>query len=384
MEIFWFFPTFGDVRYLGTPIGARQISLGYLQQIAEAIDRLGYTGALLPTGRGCEDAWIVASLLVPRTQRLKFLVAVRPGFTTPAQAARMVATLDRFSGGRLLINVVAGGDSEELAGDGVLLDHDARYDLTDEFLQVWRALCRGEKVQFEGQHVQCVGGQLSVAPAMQKPYPALYFGGSSPKAHDVAARHVDVYLTWGEPPEKVAEKIADMRKRAADVGRELRFGIRLHAIVRETEKEAWAAAESLIQYVDDETIAAAQKNFARIQSEGQRRMAELTGGDRSKLVVGPNLWAGVGLVRGGAGTALVGDPDQVAARMREYQETGCETFILSGYPHLEESYRVAELLFPKLGIRSPVDTGTSEPFRDRRYGKESIETIAPKTPPSAS
>lgn len=376
MEIFWFFPTFGDVRYLGTKKGARQITLGYLQQIAEGIDRLGYTGALLPTGRGCEDAWIVASLLVPRTQRLKFLVAVRPGFTTPAQAARMVATLDRFSGGRLLINVVAGGDTEELAGDGVLLDHDARYDLTDEFLQVWRDLCGGKKVQFEGEHIKCIGGNLSVAPPMQKPYPALYFGGSSPKAHDVAAKHVDVYLTWGEPPEKVAAKLDDVRKRAADQGREMRFGIRLHAIVRETEKEAWTAAEKLIEYVDDETIAAAKKNFARIQSEGQRRMAELTGGDRSKLVVGPNLWAGVGLVRGGAGTALVGDPDQLAARMCEYQEIGCETFILSGYPHLEESYRVAELLFPKLGIRSPVDAADAE-YIDRRYGKDSIENIAP-------
>jgi alkanesulfonate monooxygenase len=166
-----------------------------------------------------------------------------------------------------------------------------------------------------------------------------------------------------------------MRNRAAEQGRELRFGIRLHTIVRETEKEAWTAADSLIQYVDDETIAVAKKNFSRIQSEGQRRMAELTGGDRSKLVVGPNLWAGVGLVRGGAGTALVGDPDQVAARMREYQELGCETFILSGYPHLEESYRVAELLFPKLGIHSPLDVRQGEPPQDRRYGKETIETI---------
>jgi alkanesulfonate monooxygenase len=246
--------------------------------------------------------------------------------------------------------------------------------LTDEFLETWRALCRGERVQFEGAHLQCVGGQLSVPP-QQKPYPALYFGGSSAKAHEVAAKHVDVYLTWGEPPEKIAEKIADMRKRAAGCGRELRFGIRLHTIVRETEKEAWAAANDLIRYVDDETIAAAQKNFARIQSEGQRRMAELTGGDRAKLVVGPNLWAGVGLVRGGAGTALVGDPDQVAARIREYQQLGCETFILSGYPHLEESYRVAELLFPKLGLQSPADAQAGELQADFRYGRESIEKI---------
>jgi alkanesulfonate monooxygenase len=375
MELFWFFPTFGDGRYLGTSIGARTITLEYLLQIATAIDELGYTGALLPTGRGCEDAWVTASLLAPATKRLKYLVAVRPGLTTPGQAARMTATLDRFSNGRVLINVVAGGDAEELAGDGITLDHDERYELTDEFLEVWRGLLRGERVQFEGKHVKALGGQLSVMP-VQQPYPPLYFGGSSPAAHDVAAKHIDVYLTWGEPPDKVAAKLDDMRRRAADQGRSLRFGIRLHIIVRETEREAWAAAENLIRYVSDETIAAAKANFSRIQSEGQRRMAELHGGDRSKLVVGPNLWAGVGLVRGGAGTALVGDPDQVAARMREYAELGIDTFILSGYPHLEEAYRVAELLFPVLGVSAPSDAKLRGEARgDRRYGKEAIKAV---------
>jgi alkanesulfonate monooxygenase len=336
---------------------------------------LGFTGALLPTGRGCEDAWVTASLLAPATKQLKFLVAVRPGLTTPGQAARMAATLDRFSDGRVLINVVAGGDAEELAGDGITLDHDGRYELTDEFLNVWRGLCRGERVEFQGKHVQAHGGKLSVMP-VQRPYPPLYFGGSSPAAHDVAAKHVDVYLTWGEPPDKVAAKLDDMRKRAADQGRTLRFGIRLHVIVRETEREAWAAAEDLIRYVDDETIAAAKANFSRIQSEGQRRMAELHGGDRSKLVVGPNLWAGVGLVRGGAGTALVGDPEQVAARMSEYADLGIETYILSGYPHLEEAYRVAELLFPALGLQATGAAAARDEVRgDRRYGRETIEAI---------
>jgi alkanesulfonate monooxygenase len=381
MEIFWFFPTFGDGRYLASTVGARSITLDYLTQIAQAIDGLGYTGALLPTGRGCEDAWIIASLLAPSTKHLKFLVAVRPGFTTPSQAARMATTLDRFTGGRLLVNVVAGGDSEELAGDGIFLDHDTRYDLTDEFLEVWRRMCLGERVDFKGEHVHVQGAQLAVRP-VSRPYPALYFGGSSAAAHDVAAKHIDVYLTWGEPPEKVAQKLDDMRKKAADQGRTLRCGIRLHCIVRETERDAWNAAENLIRYVDDETIAAAKKNFARIQSEGQRRMAELTGGDRSKLVVGPNLWAGVGLVRGGAGTALVGDPDQVVARMREYADLGIDTFILSGYPHLEESYRVAELLFPALGISAPGDTAKQlgDSRVDRRYGRESIENISAVVP----
>jgi len=187
-------------------------------------------------------------------------------------------------------------------------------------------------------------------PAVQKPHPPVYFGGSSKVAYGLAARQVDVYLTWGEPPHAVQEKIGAVRRLAEEQGRSVRFGIRLHVIVRETEQEAWAAANDLIRYVDDDTIARAQKTFARFDSEGQRRMAELHGGGREKLEVSPNLWAGVGLVRGGAGTALVGDPATVAKRMREYSDLGIETFILSGYPHLEEAYRVADLLFPHLPV----------------------------------
>ncbi len=139
-----------------------------------------------------------------------------------------------------------------------------------------------------------------------------------------------------------------MRARAAKTGRTVRFGIRLHVIVRETNEAAWRAADELISQVDDATIAAAQAAFARMDSEGQRRMSALHGGRRDKLEVSPNLWAGVGLVRGGAGTALVGDGPTVAARMQEYADLGIETFVFSGYPHLEEAYRTAELLFPHL------------------------------------
>jgi alkanesulfonate monooxygenase len=185
---------------------------------------------------------------------------------------------------------------------------------------------------------------------VQKPHPTLYFGGSSKVAYGLAARQVDVYLTWGEPPQAVAEKVSTVRRLAEEQGRSVRFGIRLHVIVRETDQEAWAAATNLIRYIDDDTIARAQKTFARFDSEGQRRMAELNRGGREKLEVSPNLWAGVGLVRGGAGTALVGDPATVAKRMQEYSDLGIDTFILSGYPHLEEAYRVADLLFPHLSI----------------------------------
>jgi alkanesulfonate monooxygenase len=378
MELFWFIPTHGDGRYLGTSRGGRVTDFGYLRQIAQAIDYLGFRGALLPTGRSCEDAWIVATALMAVTQRMRFLVAVRPGLMSPGVAARMASTFDRLSGGRVLINVVTGGDSSEAAGDGLHLDHDQRYELTDEFLTVWREIVAGGESNFSGKYLQIRGGKL-IFDCLQRPYPPLYFGGSSPVAQRVAAKHADVYLTWGEPPHQVAEKIAAVRAEAADLGREIRFGIRLHLIVRETTAEAWAAAESLISHLDDATIAAAQADLARHDSVGQQRMSRLHGGKRDALEISPNLWAGVGLVRGGAGTALVGDPETVATRMREYASLGIETFICSGYPHLEEAYRVAELLFPHLplnrGEESPLSNGHK--IRGELIGNRAIPEFKP-------
>ncbi|PWB84289.1 MAG: alkanesulfonate monooxygenase, FMNH(2)-dependent [Methylocystaceae bacterium] len=356
MQVLWFIPTHGDSRYLGTAEGAREIDHDYLRQVAVAADSLGYYGVLIPTGRSCEDPWIVASSLIGATRDLRFLVALRPGLMQPALAARMTASFDRLSGGRLLVNLVAGGDSGELAGDGLFLDHVQRYRASAEFVEIWRRILAAShengEVDFEGEFLKVEGGKL-LYPPVQNPYPPLYFGGSSPAAHELAAEQVDVYLSWGEPPAAVAEKIADVRARAAKLGRTIRFGIRLHVIVRETEDEAWAAAARLISRIDDETVARAQEAFGRMESVGQRRMVELhkgKGRSREDLEVSPNLWAGVGLVRGGAGTALVGDASSVAARMREYEALGVETFVLSGYPHLEEAYRVAELLFPALGL----------------------------------
>jgi alkanesulfonate monooxygenase len=348
MKFLWFIPTFGDGRYLASARGARDTNLGYVHQIAQAVDELGYYGALLPTGRTCDDPWIVASALIPLTQRMRFLVAIRPGLMSPTISARMVATFDRYSAGRLLLNVVTGGDPVELAGDGLHLKHEERYALTDEFLSIFRRVLAGQAVDHTGKYLDVHDAKLYRS-GVQKPYPEIWFGGSSAAGHQVAAEHVDVYLTWGESPADVASKLAEVQALAAARGRKLRFGLRVHVIVRETEKDAWAAADDLIRYVTDESIAAAQKSFARFDSVGQKRMAKLHDGRRESLEISPNLWAGVGLVRGGAGTALVGDPETVAARLREYASLGIDTFILSGYPHLEEAYRVAELLFPLLG-----------------------------------
>jgi alkanesulfonate monooxygenase len=349
MKICWFIPTTGDGRYLGAPQQSRLTDYSYLRQIAQAADELGYYAVLLPTGNSCEDAWVVASSIMPSTRQLKFLVAVRPGIMSPTLAARMTATFDRLSAGRVLVNVVTGGDPQEAAADGVFLSHDERYEVTGEFLEIWRAIMSGESFNYGGKHLHVENARVYY-PATQTPHPPLYIGGSSDSAMEIAARHIDVYLTWGEPPALVAEKIARVRKLAEAAGRTVRFGIRLHVIVRETADEAWQAANDLIRYVDAETIERAHKGLAKFDSEGQRRMASLVQGNRSNLEISPNLWAGIGLVRSGAGTALVGDPSVVAQRMHEYADLGIETFILSGYPHLEEAYRVAELLFPLLPL----------------------------------
>jgi alkanesulfonate monooxygenase len=376
-NVLWFLPTHGDGRYLGTTHGARDVTLKYLTQVAKAADDCGYFGVLLPTGRSCEDSWIVASALAPLTERLRYLVAVRPGLQSPAVAARMTATLDRISNGRLLINVVTGGDPVENKGDGIFLAHDERYAVTDEFLQVYTRLLSGETFDFAGEHIKVEGAKL-LFPPIGKPYPSLYFGGSSPAGQAVAARLVQKYLTWGEPPAAVAEKVQHMRLLAAAQGRSLSFGIRLHVIVRDTNEEAWREADKLIEHVDDATIADAQKAFARMDSVGQSRMAALHGGRRDRLEVSPNLWAGVGLVRGGAGTALVGDAETVAARMREYMAVGIDTFIMSGYPHLEEAYRFAELVLPRLPLAKDTVAPTAGSTHRGPFGEMIGNTRAPE------
>jgi alkanesulfonate monooxygenase len=353
LDFFWFLPTAGDGTYLGSDTLNRPPEFTYLRDIALASDRLGYDGVLLPTGHACLDGWTVASSLMPLTERLKFLVALRPGIMSPAFAARQSAALDWISNGRLLLNVVTGGNPTELAHDGLFLDHDERYAQTGEFLTLWRQIMQGAPIDFKGRFLSAKGGTPLVFPPVQRPYPPIYFGGSSAAGVAIAAEHADLYLTWGEPPDRVAEKFAEVRAAAARAGRKLRFGIRLHLIVRETEAEAWAAADRLISHLTPDVIAAAQARIANRaeQSEGQRRMVALHQGKTDKLEISPNLWAGIGLTREGAGTALVGDPETVAKRIQEYQAIGVDTVIASGYPHLEEAYRVAELLFPALGLK---------------------------------
>jgi alkanesulfonate monooxygenase len=350
LDFLWFIPSGGDNRRLAWPEGERPPHPDYLRQIAVAADKLGYYGALMPTGAMCADAWITAASIAPFTDRLRLLVALRPGLTAPAEAVRQAAALDRLSNGRALLNVVTGGSPQALAQDGIFLDHTQRYEQTAEFLDIWRKLARGETVSQKGAYLSIENGRL-MFPFVQAPHAPVWFGGSSEIAREIAAEHVDVYLAWGEPPAQLKEILDDVRARAARHGRTIRFGLRIHFILRETEGEAWDAANDLIRHVSDEQIAQFQGLLATgSDSVGQARMQALHRGSRQNLEIAPNLWAGIGLVRTGAGTALVGDPDTVAERLQEYADIGIDTIIGSGYPHLEEAYRVAELLFPKLNL----------------------------------
>lgn len=368
LEIHWFLPTSGDGRSVldffpdpakrGSASHARAPRIDYLRQVAQAADRLGFAGVLTPTGIQCEDAWLVCAALAPVTERLRFIVAFRPGFVLPTLAAQMAATLQRISGNRTIVNIVTGGDAIEQRTYGDFLAHDERYERTGEFIDVMRRCWGDQPFDFAGKHYRVERGGLR-APVGEEPgasgaeparEPPVYFGGASPAAEQVAAQHADVYLLWGEPPAWVEERVERMRALAAEHGRALRFGIRTHVITRETEAEAWSVAEQLLASMPPEQIEIAQRRFAKQESVGQQRMTALHNGrlDMEALTVAPNLWAGIGLVRGGAGTALVGSHDQVAERIREYAALGLDTFILSGYPHLEEAYTAGENLLPRL------------------------------------
>ncbi|MFE6040276.1 LLM class flavin-dependent oxidoreductase [Streptomyces sp. NPDC056452] len=372
----WFLPTNGDSRHVvggghGTPVtaagGDRPPTVRYLAQIARAAEDLGFEGVLTPTGAWCEDAWLTTAMVSQHTERLKFLVAFRPGFLSPTLAAQMASTYQRQTGGRLLLNVVTGGESHEQRAYGDFLDKDARYARTGEFLEIVRDLWDGRTVDMKGEHLTVEDARLTRVP---DPVPEVYFGGSSPAAGVVAARHADVYLTWGEPPAQVAEKIAWIRALAEREGRTLRFGIRLHVIARDTSERAWAEADRLLAGFDPATVRSVQEGLARSESDGQKRMLALHGGGRDGLEIHPNLWAGIGLVRGGAGTALVGSHEEVAERIEEYHRLGIDEFILSGYPHLEEAYWFGEGVLPRLAARGlwahpdgPADPGPAQvPF----------------------
>jgi alkanesulfonate monooxygenase len=351
MEVLWNINT-TDGRFPWLAESSRKTDLQYFQQAAIAVDRLGFSGALIATA--AHDVWVMATSIMPLTKRMKFLLAVHPGLISPTLFAKMAASFDQFSDGRLLINIVNGDDRLQ-KGYGLNLGHDERYAMTDEYLSVWKRVIAGETVTFSGKYIKVTNARIQIT-SRQKPHPPLWFGGSSEAALEAAAKNIDLYLSWGEPPPQAAEKFATVRRLAEGHGRKLRFGIRLYLIVRETDEKAWAVADRMLARMDDASIEKVQATASTSDSVGQQRMLALHGGKKPQrardLEIYPDMWSGMGLVRSGPGTTLVGSPQTVAARMKEYTDLGVDAFIVSGYPMLEEAYRVAELLLPILPLSS--------------------------------
>jgi alkanesulfonate monooxygenase len=362
LRLHWFIPSHSDGRDLAAPApGAphaarrqrRQPDIDYLAQVARAADQMGFDSALTPMGMFCEDPWMVAAALARETKRLTFMIALRPGLMSPTLAAQMASTGQRLSDGRISLNIVTGGDSDEQRRYGDWLDHDQRYARVDEFLTIMRQAWDGKPFDFTGEHYT-VKGAMAARPPVRRP--ELYLGGSSTPAHRVAIRHVDVYLTWGESPPRTADVIGKMRAVADELERPApRAGTRFHVITRDTAAEAWAEADRMLEGMDPALIAKTQERFRRSESEGQRRTAALHGGAMDNLQVYPNVWAGYGLVRPGAGAALVGSHEQVAERIEEFHGLGIDHLILSGQPHVEEAYWFGEGVMPLLRQRGLIE-----------------------------
>jgi alkanesulfonate monooxygenase len=363
LRLYWFLPTHGDGRTIDRRAGAgspgaratqRAPSIPYLAQVAGAVDQLGFAGMLVPAGMFCEDPWLVSAALAQRTERVGFMVAFRPGLLSPTLAAQMAATGQRITGARLLLNVVVGGDPDEQLRYGDGLAHDGRYDRAAEFLEIVTRAWAGEPFDFSGAYYSVQGAMVTRRP---DPPPPVFLGGSSEAARRVAARFADVYLAWGEPPPLLAPLLTGMRELAAEAERSVSLGTRFHVICRDTAEAAWAVADRLVADLDPAAMQAAQRRWSRSESEGQRRMAGLHGGSTGRLEVYPNVWAGYGLLRPGAGAALVGSHEQVAERIEELHVLGVDHLILSGQPHLEEAYWFGEGVLPLLRGRGLLDGG---------------------------
>jgi alkanesulfonate monooxygenase len=357
MEIHWYLAA-QDGPYPWSKAGVRLTDFRYLTQLAGAIDHLGYDGALIATLAGGTDPLTTAAGLAMRTERMKFIIAIYAGVMSPLWLAQSVCTVDEISRGRAIINVIAGNQPTNEAL-GVFLDHDERYRLADEYWGAFRRLMQGEQVDFDGEHVKLKDARLLLEP-VQKPYPELMFGGSSEPALAFAAKHCDTWLSLALPPDQIAAKVTQVKALAAAQGRSIRCGLRLHVLVRETEQEAWAAAQWLYDRMDPEAITRRIAAAAATDGRGARLMFDLIGvngtdlpKDARAFEVSPHLWGGIGLIRNGPGTTIVGDPDQVMDMLRAYQAAGIEVFILGGYPHIEEAYRFADLVMPMIKQSQP-------------------------------
>jgi alkanesulfonate monooxygenase len=342
-EISWFSALCDDdYEFLGVPDPRLKSSWEHCRDIVQQAETGGFDNILLPSGYALGiDTTAFAAAIATLTRNIHLLMAVRVGESWPPQLARQIATIDQIARGRLKINII----SSDLPGEK--LASAPRYQRTVEAMQILKTLLNGEHLNHQGEF-----WNLDVDPAGVKTFsgkaPPLYFGGLSPDARDAAARACDVYLMWPDTKEKVAEIIADMTKRAADYGRTLKFGYRAHVIVRDTEGEARAYADRLLSKLDAEEGAQIRAKSLDATSMGVAAQAALRENASDDGYAEENLWTGVGRARSGCGAAIVGDPDQVLAKLQMYRDMGIDAFILSGYPHAAEADLFARHVLPRI------------------------------------
>lgn len=342
-EISWFGALCDDdYEQLGVPNGDLLSSWSHCSRLVETVEECAFDNVLLPSGYSMGiDTVAFAAAMAPRIRRMRMLVAVRCGEMWVPQLARQLASINQILEGRLTINII----SSEMPGE--TLDGPARYSRTIETMHALRTLLRGQRLDVDGEHLRL---HLD-PPRITRDHPAdlpFYFGGLSEEARETAAEASDVYLMWPDTFDEVRRTVEDMQSRAARHGRTLRFGYRVHVIVRETEREARDAAFRLVAALDDADGERIRARSLDSGSVGVRRQAELRGASGDDGFIEPNLWTGIGRARSGCGAAIVGDPDQVAAKINSYRELGIDAFVLSGYPHTDEAIRFASLVLPRL------------------------------------
>ena len=348
----WFIPIDGDGNRAGTRSAQRPPDFDYLRQVVETAEECGFYSLLIPTrfanGLFAEDAplaetWTTATALAAVTQRIRFLVAVRPGFISLGLFAQMAAALHQISRGRLDINIVPGGIQNDLERLGEVSDHDTRYDRAEEFIVACRKLWREPgPVTYHGTHYRLEGAFCSPAPGEDAPL--FYLGGVSQRAMTLSGRQADVHLGWIEPLENTARRLEDLRHHYRAAGRTPSFGLRTHLVIGDTEEQAWHTAEELIKDADPVVKAQRRSAIEGTPMVGQQAQAQEAPGHR----LGPHLWNGLSEVRVNCGTAIVGTPRQVAQELLAYWKLGIDEFILSGFPHVEECRKVAGEVLPLL------------------------------------
>ena len=342
-EVAWFGALCDDdFEFLGVPDAALRSSYEHCRGIALASDALGYDNLLLPSGYTLGiDSIAFGAAIAPQIGTMRLLAAIRCGEMWPPQLARQLATLDRMLGGRLTVNII----SSDLPGE--TLPSKPRYARTVEVMQILRTLLNGEPLDHQGEHYRLKLDPPRIG-TMSGRCPPFYFGGLSPAAREAAARAAEVFLMGPAREAVVAELIADMRRRAEAHGRTLKFGYRVHVVVRDTEAEARAAADRLLSKLDDEEGRAIRARSLDANSTGVAAQAQLREAAGNDGYVEDNLWTGIGRARSGCCAAIVGDPDQVLAKLNRYREMGLEAFILSGYPHAAEADLFGRHVLPRL------------------------------------